>query len=205
MHNKILIIAAIITIVFSIWGVHTAYQERNDIKFSKDADIYDTPLNEMDSIEMLSDRSPSTKLEVRWIVIHCTASQDGKYMTLNELDRIFKERGFSRGGYHAIINYNGDDLWTAKLDKPYLLPKDVRYGVAGYNSHCVHLSWVGGYKGKDTKTKAQDNKLIQIIKKLKELYPKAQVVGHTDFPKVSKSCPNFSVKSWVELHKDELN
>jgi hypothetical protein len=41
----------------------------------------------------------------------------------------------------------------------------------------------------------QKCKLLVIY--MKEKYPKAEVLGHRDFPSVKKECPSFDVKKWL--------
>jgi len=50
------------------------------------------------------------------------------------------------------------------------------------------------YQPKDTRTPAQKEALIKLLKELKTLYPQAEILGHRDFPDVAKACPCFNAK-----------
>jgi N-acetylmuramoyl-L-alanine amidase len=79
-------------------------------------------------------------------------------------------------------------------------------GVENYNAHAIHISYMGGVDKdgktpKDTRTAAQKETMEQLIKEYMLKYPKAQILGHRDFPKVAKACPSFEVKQWLkEIH-----
>ena len=63
----------------------------------------------------------------------------------------------------------------------------------GHNTYSIGVCYVGGVdaklKTKDTRTPAQKESLIKVLKKLRSLYPKAKIHGHRDFS--SKDCPSF--------------
>ena len=44
----------------------------------------------------------------------------------------------------------------------------------------------------------QKIEMLKKIKYLKRMYPRAEVIGHRDFPGVKKDCPSFDVKEWLK-------
>jgi len=48
-------------------------------------------------------------------------------------------------------------------------------------------------RAKDTRTEAQKESLLLLLKTLKKLHPEAVIYGHRDFS--SKACPSFDAKS----------
>ena len=46
--------------------------------------------------------------------------------------------------------------------------------------------------------------MFDIIVALTERYPKAQVLGHRDFPGVAKACPSFDVKTWLANYTPDI-
>jgi N-acetylmuramoyl-L-alanine amidase len=46
---------------------------------------------------------------------------------------------------------------------------------------------------KDTRTEAQKESLLLLLKTLKKLHPEAVIYGHRDFS--SKACPSFDAKT----------
>ena len=200
--RRILSIIVLLTIFGGIYFLIPS----SDIEFSKDADINDSVnKEELALVDSLSDRGIKTKYDVRYISVHCTASSDGKYITRKELDKIFKARGWDRWGYTVVINPDGSEVWwkdSTKYKPNYITSDLMTYGVAGFNSHMISVAWCGGYNGTDSRRPAQKAKLLQVIYKFKQLYPKAVVKAHYQFPNVKKTCCNYdSMKEWSNYEK----
>ena len=51
-------------------------------------------------------------------------------------------------------------------------------------------------KAKDTRTEAQKESMLLLLKTLKKLHPEAVIYGHRDFS--SKDCPSFDAKTEYE-------
>ena len=127
--------------------------------------------------------------DIRYIVLHCTAtSLDAK---VDSILRYWKERlKWKSVGYHYIIDKNGVITQLAKH-------KEITNGVRGYNSVSLHISTIGG-KDIDDRTKEQKEAQRVLIKALHNKYPKSIIQGHRDFKGVSKSCPRYDAKEFVE-------
>lgn len=132
--------------------------------------------------------------EIKYIVLHCTATQPD--VKVSSIQNYWKNNlKWKSPGYHYIIEANGNIMQ--------LQPEDLTTnGVAGYNAHSIHISYVGGvdYKNapKDTRTPAQLMAMEEIIEELHKRYPHAIIQGHHDFPGVHKACPSFNVKNWLQ-------
>lgn len=130
---------------------------------------------------------------IRYIVIHCTASQPTatKESILNYWKNVLKWKSV---GYHRLIDANGVIHELAKYEQ-------ITNGVKGYNSESIHFSYIGGIddkgKPKDTRTQKQKESLLYLIKQAKEQFPDAIVQGHRDFG-AKKACPSFDVKQWLK-------
>jgi N-acetylmuramoyl-L-alanine amidase len=48
---------------------------------------------------------------------------------------------------------------------------------------------------KDTRTNAQKKSLLEILTKLKKMFPTAVIQGHRNFPNVQKACPSFDART----------
>jgi len=124
------------------------------------------------------------------IVIHCTATPEGRDVTAKDVDRMHRQRGFNGIGYHYVVRLDG----TIEAGRP---EDAIGAHVEGQNSTSVGISYVGGVdandinKAVDTRTPAQRKALLNLIKALKLKYPGAKVLGHRDFPGVKKACPCF--------------
>jgi len=123
------------------------------------------------------------------IIIHCTATKAGQTFTVSDVTRWHKEMGFETIGYHYLIGINGE-VWTGRA------MEQAGAHTAGYNANSIGICYVGGLdansKPKDTRTPAQKESLISLVKRLKETYPSATIHGHREF--ANKDCPCFDVQ-----------
>lgn len=128
-----------------------------------------------------------SKRNIKEIIVHCSATPEGKDFTVADITRWHKDRGFSTIGYHYVI-YRDGSIHNGR---------DVNVSGAhctGHNSISIGVCYIGGCeanskKAKDTRTEAQKKALLDLLKKLKALYPKAKIHGHRDF--ANKACPSF--------------
>lgn len=124
------------------------------------------------------------------IIVHCTATPEGKDYTVDDIRRWHKEQGWSDIGYHYVI-YRDGSIHEGR---------DVKYSGAhctGHNANSIGVVYVGGVgkdgkTAKDTRTKAQKRALLQVMRTLRAAYPSARIYGHRDFAK--KDCPSFDAK-----------
>lgn len=121
------------------------------------------------------------------IIVHCSATPEGKEYHASDIDRWHRARGWKCIGYHYVIDLDG------KIEKG---RPDSQVGAhcAGLNSYSIGVCYIGGLSvnGKtalDTRTKAQKESLLKLLKDLKAKYPKARIYGHRDF--AAKACPSF--------------
>lgn len=131
-----------------------------------------------------------SKRSINMIVVHCSATIEGKDYSVAEIRRWHLKRGFSDIGYHYLIGIDG------KVHEG----RNVNISgahTAGYNAHSIGVCYVGGLdkdsKAKDTRTPAQKASLLRLLKDLKKIYPKASIHGHREF--ANKACPCFDAKS----------
>jgi N-acetylmuramoyl-L-alanine amidase len=123
------------------------------------------------------------------IIVHCTATPEGREVHVPEVNRWHRERGFDGIGYHYLI----------ALDGTIEPGRDIERAGAhclGHNAHSIGIAYVGGLDGKgkakDTRTPAQRESLRLLIRFLKKVFPGTIVYGHRDF--ANKECPCFDAK-----------
>lgn len=131
--------------------------------------------------------------DITHLVIHCSATPEGRSHTAADIGRWHKDRGFHRIGYHYVIRLDG----TVEKGRE---ETEVGAHVAGHNSKTIGICYVGGVdkvklQPKDTRTREQKAALLKLLKELRRRYPKAVILGHRDFPKVAKACPSFPAKA----------
>lgn len=139
--------------------------------------------------------------KIERIFIHCTGTPQA--WTIEQLNNVFKSKGWKYPGYHVVIMPDGEV-------KRLLPDKQISNGVKGYNSTAINIAYMGGIdeneKGIDNRTPEQKNALKRLILAYKEKYPTAEVLGHRDIsPDTNgngiidcweriKECPCYNVK-----------
>jgi N-acetyl-anhydromuramyl-L-alanine amidase AmpD len=143
-----------------------------------------------------------TPEQVRFLVVHCSATKPSMDIGAKEIDRWHREKGWLGIGYHYVIRRDG----TVEKGRP-----DSRSGAhaAGYNSISLGICLVGGLdeKGKPQQnfTEAQYDSLRDLLWELLGVFDRAEILGHRDLPNVNKDCPCFDVKAWWYETQQEMD
>lgn len=145
------------------------------------------------------------------IVIHCSATPNGRPVTTAQIDAWHVARGFERQlawrnrqnpelsaiGYHFVVYANGAIATGRHLD-------EVGAHVVGNNKSSLGVCLVGINKF----SRAQWQSLAANIGGLLRMFPAAKVCGHRDLSpdrdndglvqpwEWLKSCPGFDVRAW---------
>lgn len=125
------------------------------------------------------------------IIVHCTATAEGKVFTVEDIDRWHKERGFKEIGYHYVVYLDG----SVHAGRP---EEMVGAHCKGQNARSIGVCYVGGCASdgttpKDTRTPEQKAALTGLLRELRDRYPAAVIYGHRDFS--SKACPCFDARA----------
>ena len=121
------------------------------------------------------------------IIVHCSATPEGKDYTVADITRWHKARGFRTIGYHFEIYRDGSIHAGRPLEQ-------VGEHCLKHNAHSIGVCYIGGCATdgrtpKDTRTEAQKTALLSLLRQLKEQFPNASIHGHRDF--AAKACPSF--------------
>ncbi len=120
------------------------------------------------------------------IIVHCTATKVGQRVTVADIDRWHKQRGFRCIGYHFVVMPDG----TVFTGRPV---EDVGAHCKGQNQNSIGVCYVGGLDTKgepsDTRTHQQRTALRNFLVELKRQFPDVAIHGHRDF--ANKACPCF--------------
>lgn len=123
------------------------------------------------------------------IIIHCSATPEGRDVSVDTIRQWHLERGWSDIGYHFIIYLDG----TVVIGRPV---ERAGAHVKGHNKRSIGVCYIGGVdssmNAKDTRTDAQKESLRNLIEDLMFEYPLATLHGHNEFS--SKACPSFIVR-----------
>lgn len=133
--------------------------------------------------------SPS-KRNIKEIIVHCSATAEGKDFTVADIKKWHLARGFSDVGYHYVIYRDGSINKGRDESK-------IGAHCTGHNSYSIGVCYIGGCAAdgktpKDTRTNAQKKALLELLSELKKKYPKAKVYPHYKF--AAKACPSFNAE-----------
>lgn len=122
------------------------------------------------------------------IIIHCSATPEGRHHTVEDIDRWHRQRGFKCIGYHFVIYLDG----SVHKGRPV---EQIGAHCTGQNANSIGICYIGGcdkkMHAKDTRTPAQREALHDLVELLRTEYPKATVHGHREY--AQKDCPSFDV------------
>lgn len=123
--------------------------------------------------------SATNAQQIKNITIHCSATTDKQDLTVSDIDRMHRQRGFLKVGYHYVIRRDGT-IDTGRLEN------QVGAHVEGHNKGNIGVCWIGGInsktkKAEDNRTQAQKDALVKLVTDLRTRYPEAQVRGHRDW------------------------
>lgn len=137
-----------------------------------------------------------TMRTINEIIVHCSATQEGKDFTIADIDRWHRQRGFTKIGYHYVI-YRDGTIHVGRNES------EVGAHCLVHNQNSIGICYIGGLSSdgktpKDTRTDAQKKALTTLLQALKKKYPSASIHGHRDFAK--KACPSFdATKEYMNL------
>lgn len=127
------------------------------------------------------------------IILHCSATPEGRTVTVKDIDSWHRQRGFTGIGYHYVVYMDG----SVHQGRPLEL---VGAHCTGQNQSSIGICYVGGctkdMKPKDTRTAAQKTAMANLLRSLKARFPCATVHGHNEY--AAKACPSFDVIKWCK-------
>ncbi len=122
------------------------------------------------------------------IILHCTATPEGREVTVADVTAWHKERGFRTIGYHYLVYLDGTVVRGRREE-------EIGAHCLGQNAGSIGVCYVGGLdsrgKPKDTRTAGQRVALRNLVEGLQRRYPHATLHGHNEF--AAKACPCFKI------------
>lgn len=141
---------------------------------------------------LIPQRWKKSRRTIREIIIHCSATPEGRNYTVEDIRRWHRQQGWSDIGYHYVIYRDGTIHEGRHVD------------IAGahclnHNAHSIGICYIGGVASdgktpKDTRTLTQRAALLSLLNELRQLYPNAKIYGHRNF-EPRKACPSFDAMS----------
>ena len=159
--------------------------------------------------KLIPQRLKKSERKITEIIIHCSATPDGKDYTVDDIRRWHKQRGYSDVGYHYIVYRNGILAQGRDVNT-------IGAHASGHNAHSIGICYIGGMSAdntrpEDTRTLRQKGRLLSLLVDLRKLYPNARIIGHRDLSEDKngdgiiessewmKACPSFDATS--EYHR----
>lgn len=140
-------------------------------------------------------RQPKASRSIKEVIVHCTATPEGRDVSVDTIRSWHLANGWKDIGYHYVVKLDGSI-------EPGRAEAQVGSHVAGHNTGTLGIVYVGGVAAdgktaKDTRTPAQKAAMLDLAKALIAKYPTVtKVTGHNQY--AAKACPSFDVR------KDEL-
>ena len=133
------------------------------------------------------------KENVKYIVVHCSATLPGQHCDAETIDRWHRRNGWSMIGNHYVVLKDG----TVEHGRP-LFYQGAHVGKPkNLNPVSIGVCYIGGLAADgttaDTRTREQKEALRRLIGQLRRRDPQATVVGHRDL-NPGKACPCFNAK-----------
>ena len=130
--------------------------------------------------------------KINKIIVHCSATQEGRDFDAAEINRWHLKRGWNGIGYHYVVLLDGTIEYGRSIYKQ-------GAHVKGENEGSIGICYIGGVEAergsngkwiaKDTRTPEQKESLLLLLKTLKKMHTSATIHGHNEF--AAKSCPCF--------------
>lgn len=145
--------------------------------------------------------------ELKYLVIHCTATPEGREVTSAEIRRWHTSpksaggRGWKQVGYTDLIHLDGSvERLVKNNEDAWVDDWEITNGAVGYNSVSRHIVYAGGCAKdgktpKDTRTAAQKAALERYVKAFHRRHPNVRIIGHNEV--AAKACPSFDVQKWL--------
>ncbi|MXN46044.1 hypothetical protein GR138_12670 [Shinella kummerowiae] len=136
-------------------------------------------------------KQPKATRKITEIIVHCTATPEGREVSVDTIRSWHLAKGWKDIGYHYVVGLDG----TVRPGRP---EAQIGSHVAGHNSGTIGIVYVGGVAAdgktpKDTRTPAQTAALLDLAKALIAKYPAIKkVTGHNQY--AAKACPSFDVR-----------
>ena len=127
------------------------------------------------------------KRNIKELIVHCSATPEGKDYSVDTIRQWHLQRGFSDIGYHYVV-YRDGSIHTGRDESV------IGAHCTGHNTNSIGVCYIGGVDTdgktpKDTRTAEQKQSLVKLLKELKTKYPQASIHSHKDF--TNKACPSF--------------
>ena len=137
--------------------------------------------------------------KIKEIILHCSATPEGKDFKASDIDRWHKAKGWKCIGYNYVIDLDG------KIEDGRPLEMTGAHTI-GHNKNSIGICYIGGCdlknKSKDTRTVEQKQSLYLLVYQLLNLYGLSikDVHCHNEF--AAKACPSFKIEQFRQEYNE---
>ena len=137
-------------------------------------------------------------MQLKYLVIHCTATREGREVSAAEIRR-WHTAPIAKGG--DLLHLDGRVERLVRNNEDMTVDAfEITNGARGYNAIARHIVYVGGVSAdgtpKDTRTEAQQKALAAYVRDFHRRFPQVRIIGHNEI--VPKACPSFDVQQWLK-------
>lgn len=133
--------------------------------------------------------------DIRYIVLHCSATRSTQDYSPEALERDHRARGFRGIGYHYYVRRSGEVIPCRPLDQ-------IGAHVRGYNACSWGVCYEGGLdsagRPADTRTPKQRASLLRLLRQLKDYAPQAHILGHRDLSPDRNGDGRITSEEWLK-------
>lgn len=148
------------------------------------------------NIKIPESKSNDPGEKIKYLVVHCSASNLPKHDNIATIDAWHKERGFKMVGYHFFIRSTGLLEVGRPLDDDPIIERDeIGAHTLGVNRESIGVC-LSGIDANDFK-KEQFATLEDLVRTLQDKGLEFKIAGHNFFTD-QKTCPNFDWRTWVK-------
>ena len=133
--------------------------------------------------------------EIKYFIVHCAFTKESMDVSVQDIDRWHRDRGWSGIGYNRYIKFDGSVYDGRSL---------TNFGAhtLGYNRMSIGVCLEGGMgedgQPDDTLTVDQWRTVVKEFRMAQKLFPKIKIAGHNQFN--VKPCPSFDVREYAKKH-----
>jgi len=138
--------------------------------------------------------------KINKIILHCSATPEGKDFRAKDILVWHKQRGYKTIGYHYVVDLDG----TIEKGRP---EEEIGSHCLGQNKDSIGICYIGGcdanMKAKDTRTEAQKSALIDLVYDIMQQYHLTlnQVYCHNQF-NPGKECPSYNINTFKKEFRE---
>ena len=124
------------------------------------------------------------------IIIHCSATPEGRDVTVDDIRNWHNTRGWNDIGYHYVVTLDGGVHEGRPVAK-------IGAHCKGHNRQSIGVCYVGGLDrdghARDTRTREQKAALETLLRRLLAQFPAiTRISGHHDY--AARDCPCFPAR-----------